>query len=359
MATIRRFQVNQATRQAVVVKIGITGPSGSGKTTSALLLAYGLVQGAHPEWSAEDCWAKIAVGDTENRSALYLAGQTFITSVLEAGKIVSRPVTVGQFLHIPFEPPYDPEAWVELIRCAEQTGAEVLVLDSWTHEWAGQGGVLDIKEKLGAGWEHWKTVKPRHQKVKDAVRNSPIAIIGCSRSKTDWTQEQYTDSKGNGRVRPVKIGLKTNQDADDDYEWGVQFRIEHLTHLASTDKDRTSLFAGLDPFVVGPVTGQTLAVWAANGEAQIGSRFWLETQVDRINGAQTEEALRVAFGESWRQANTLGAMDPAKNHSLAHLKAAYDSRKTAIAEEMSKVSGGSAGPLGTVETTVVPVEDAA
>ena len=136
----RRFQIAPAVRRAVVLKIGISGPSGSGKTTSAVLLAYGLVSGAHPDWTPEECWAKIAVADTENRSAAYLVGRTFLSSALVDGKVAERHVTVGEFLHVPFEPPYDPETWIDLIRQVEMSGAEVLVLDDFgahkSSEWA-------------------------------------------------------------------------------------------------------------------------------------------------------------------------------------------------------------------------------
>ena len=56
---MNEFTLKKAERKRAKLRIGISAPSGGGKTYSALLLARGLA----------DSWDKIAVIDTENRSA--------------------------------------------------------------------------------------------------------------------------------------------------------------------------------------------------------------------------------------------------------------------------------------------------
>ena len=53
------LQLKKATRKQVKLRLNISAPSGAGKTYSALRMAYGIVGN----------WDKIAVIDTENRSA--------------------------------------------------------------------------------------------------------------------------------------------------------------------------------------------------------------------------------------------------------------------------------------------------
>ena len=92
----------------------IAGISGSGKTTGALLIAKGI-------------GGKIAVIDTERGSASLYADLCDF-DVVELG------------------PPYTPENYINIIHEAERAGYTTLVVDSITHEWNGQGGILEIVE---------------------------------------------------------------------------------------------------------------------------------------------------------------------------------------------------------------------
>ena len=45
-------------------------------------------------------------------------------------------------------PPFRPQHFVEGIRAAEDTGAEVVILDSFSHEYDGEGGIMDWADAL-------------------------------------------------------------------------------------------------------------------------------------------------------------------------------------------------------------------
>ncbi|WP_295671109.1 hypothetical protein [uncultured Mucilaginibacter sp.] len=77
---------------------------------SALLIAFGLVGD----------WTKIAVIDTENRSS----------------ELYSH---LGNFQVLHLTPPFTPERYIEAINLCEQSGIEVIIADSTSHEWSGQG----------------------------------------------------------------------------------------------------------------------------------------------------------------------------------------------------------------------------
>ena len=92
--------------------IAIVGPSGSGKTFSALLCAFGLTND----------WSKIAVIDTENHSA----------------DLYSH---LGNYSVLNLSKPFSPERYVEAIDVCEKAGMKVIIIDSITQEWDGQGGI--------------------------------------------------------------------------------------------------------------------------------------------------------------------------------------------------------------------------
>jgi hypothetical protein len=94
--------------------IAIAGPTGSGKTLSALRLARGM---AGPD-------GIVAMADTENKRGLRYARQF-------------------TFQHAQVLPPFRPEKYVRAAEGAKQIGANVLIVDSMSHEHVGEGGVLD------------------------------------------------------------------------------------------------------------------------------------------------------------------------------------------------------------------------
>ncbi|CAI3947553.1 DEAD/DEAH box helicase family protein, partial [Commensalibacter communis] len=50
-------------------------------------------------------------------------------------------------LHLDFQPPFTPERYIEAIQTCEQAGASVIVIDSASHEWNGEGGVTETAEQ--------------------------------------------------------------------------------------------------------------------------------------------------------------------------------------------------------------------
>lgn len=238
------FKKELAQREQVKLKIGLTGPSGSGKTYSALMLAYGLCGD----------WSKVVVADTENRSSLYYAGEK------------TGP---WQYVDFPSTLPggYHPNNWIKLIDYVERdTDAEVLILDSISHEWQGTGGCLDLVSKMGDGFSSWKKVTPLHNSFIDKIRQSRLNIIATMRS----VQEYVVELNEKGKNAPRKVGLKSNQREGTDYEFGVIFDI-NMDHYASSSKDRTGLFTERTVFQITPEIGKELAEWCKQGNAPASS----------------------------------------------------------------------------------------
>lgn len=156
------FAVKKAEREAVPALIGLWGPSGSGKTYSALKMARGLVG---PK-------GKIVVVDTENGRAKFYAAM------------------VGGWHHIDFQPPFTPQRYSEAMRAAEEAGADAIVMDSMSHVWEGEGGVLDMAEnattasgKALTGLAKFKTPKTQFKRMMNNLLRSRVNVIFCLRAK--------------------------------------------------------------------------------------------------------------------------------------------------------------------------------
>lgn len=225
----------QAVRQVAKLRLALSGPSGSGKTYSALLIASGIVP-----------IEKVAVVDTENGSANLYAN-------------------LGTYSVLTLHPPYTPKKYIEAIHAAEQEGFELVIIDSLSHAWNGEGGLLEQKDKAtnakykGNGWAAWREVTPEYNKLIETMLNSSCHIIATMRSKTEYMQDD-----SNGRKRIVKVGAAPIQRDGIEYEFTVVFDLS-IDHVATVNKDRTRLFDG-QYFVPTPDVGKTLKQWLDAGE---------------------------------------------------------------------------------------------
>ena len=182
---------------------------------------------------------KVAVVDTENGSANLYAN-------------------LGTYSVLTLHPPYTPKKYIEAIHAAEQEGFELVIIDSLSHAWNGEGGLLEQKDKAtdakykGNGWA-------AYNKLIETMLNSPCHIIATMRAKTEYMQDDSS-----GRKRIVKVGAAPIQRDGIEYEFTVVFDLS-IDHVATVNKDRTRLFDG-QYFVPTPDVGKTLKQWLDAGE---------------------------------------------------------------------------------------------
>jgi hypothetical protein len=150
-----------ATRENVNLLIGLAGGTGSGKTYTGCRLASGMAGSK-----------RFAVIDTENGRASHYADQ-FRFDVAQ--------------LHAPFTP----AAYTEAILAADQAGYPVIMVDSMSHEYAGEGGVLDMQEaeftRMGGRGEvkvaSWIKPKNEHKRMVQRLLQARAHLILCFRAE--------------------------------------------------------------------------------------------------------------------------------------------------------------------------------
>lgn len=267
----------KAIKTKAKLRLGIVGAAGSGKSYSSLMIAKGI-------------GGKIAVIDTENGSANLYAH-------------------LCEYDVCTITPPYTVQKYMSAIKDAEKAGYTTLIIDSLSHVWNGEGGLLDQQGKMADGGKNsfaaWRNITPQHNSLIDAMLGSPCHIIATMRAKTDYVMQENE----RGKQVPVKVGLAPVQREGMDYEFTVVFDID-TKHNAITSKDRTSLFDGRI-FTPSAETGQELLSWLNDGadikmitEEQKKSlsnlsadiiglcRYFKVDLIDKITFAQADEAIK-------------------------------------------------------------------
>jgi hypothetical protein len=151
------FKIRAAKRENVWLLLGLAGGTGSGKTYTAMRLAKGLT-GGEP----------FGVVDTENGRAEHYADNF-------------------AFQVVPFSAPFTPERYIDAIQVCVDAGHKVIVVDSMSHEWEGDGGMLDWHEREMGGKETknlsaWIKPKGAHRKFVTYLLQVQAHVILCFRA---------------------------------------------------------------------------------------------------------------------------------------------------------------------------------
>src|SRR6266567_5147219 len=189
--TIMTF--HKAVKYGALLRLALSGPAGAGKTYTALTLATALADGG-----------TVALIDTEHGSASKYADifPEFDTLQLET---------------------FHPQKYIDAIHEAEAAGYAVLVIDSLSHAWSGQGGLLEEKDKIarakysGNSFSAWNDASAIQNKLVNVILGAKLHIIATVRSKMDYVLE----TGANGKTMPRKVGMAPVQRDDLPYEFDV------------------------------------------------------------------------------------------------------------------------------------------
>jgi ABC-type dipeptide/oligopeptide/nickel transport system ATPase component len=259
--------IRKAERKKAKLRLGIAGPSGSGKTWSALEIATGM-------------GGKIGMIDTESgRGELY--GNDFGYDIIR------------------LEAPYSPERYIEAIKTFENAGYDILIIDSLSHAWVGDGGVLSIVDRAGSKsfTEGWRVATPKQNSLIDTLVNSKMHIITTFRVKTEYV----TEKDDRGRMVPKKVGLAPVQRDGVEYEFTVFMDINQ-EHIAHVTKDNTKMFDNewLKP---SKQMGGKLMEWLNTGlgSTEVFKQRIMPEIIDAIRETESLEQLKEVYIKAYQQ----------------------------------------------------------
>jgi len=235
-----------ATRKKIKLRLAISGPSGTGKTYTGLTIAKP--------------FGKIAVIDTENRSASRYAEEVASFDVLEMA------------------PPYHPDELIKALQVAHGQGYDVILVDSLSHFYFGPGGILDLvgqyaKKHRGNSHAAWGDVTPIYNRMVETLLRCPMHLICTMRAKADYLVTKDSD----GKSVIEKVGMAPIMRDGLEYEFDVSLMLTR-DHTAIVEKSRC---LGLPVAIEHPGEdlGRMLLAWTEDGQSAADR---LRSQIDDL-----------------------------------------------------------------------------
>lgn len=182
-----------AVKEQSKLRLSLYGPAGGGKTLTSMLLGVALA--GVPD--------KLGVIDSEHGSAAKYADQ------------------IGAFGHLVMER-YAPDDYSDAIRQALEAKYLATVIDSFSHAWEGEGGILELQSVLteqnrGDSMTGWNKVRPHEKKLWNTVLSANTHLIVTMRSRNQWVE----GTNDQGRKTRDIVGLEPVQRKGSEYEFDV------------------------------------------------------------------------------------------------------------------------------------------
>lgn len=309
------FEYRPAILDKTSVLIGIAGPTGSGKTYSALRLAAGLKSKS----------GRIGFIDTEAGRALHYA-------------------RYFEFQHGILKPPFTPEAYAEAVEVYEKDGFEVIIIDSMTHEYSGEGGLQEQADQIEAGGVkspgNWNAPKTAHKRMVNRFLQCRAHLIFCLRA-----EEKIKIERVNGKTVVVPVGFKPITEKNFMFEQTVSFMLLDSAPgvpvpIKLQDQHKSAFPTG---DIVTETSGQILAAWANSGsqaaetpaartiplvheDGSIGeftrASYWLDGLREAIDACNTPQAAQIVWEENHAVMTKIG--ESARSRGDAEMMEAWN-----------------------------------
>lgn len=324
------FSFKPAVRENVGLLLGLVGASGSGKTYTAMRLAAGIA-GDKP----------FAVIDTEAGRAKHYAD-------------------MFKFDHGDLEPKFRPAAYTDAIVTADKAGYPVIVVDSFSHEHAGEGGLLDWHEEelqrmAGDDWKKreackmaaWLKPKSEHKKMVQRLLQVRAHLILCFRAEEKI--EMVRDQNGKMQIVPKKSPTGTGGwipvcEKNLPYELTASFLLTAdapgVPKPIKLQEQHRALFP-LDRQITEDA-GRRLAEWAKGGEAPRSSGAGAHQPSALVDIGESAANLGIDRLRSWFEALPKADKAAMKPHMerLKALAAEADKMPDAAFDDAPDVGAG-------------------
>jgi hypothetical protein len=184
-------------------------------------------------------------------------------------------------------PPFSPMRYTEALKQFAASGVEVIVVDSMSHEWEGEGGCEEMANDPSKRMANWLLAKREHKRFMNALLLMPAHVIACfrAREKMDFRNPK----------EPVSMGLQPITEKNVLFEMTASF----LIHDSGRSREVIKLPSDLVPILGSPLDGYLTADHGEKMREWIGGVDPLERAKDSLRLAATSgaEALKKAWGQ--------------------------------------------------------------
>lgn len=212
-----KLNYGKAVKLLKPLKVLSYGPTFSGKTYGSLVMANGFIQ-EKCKCTEDEAWGKILLVDTEEgRGSLY--------------------ASIGGYNYYKVDPPFTTEkldAIIEQINLDDDI--ECVIIDSLTHFWTKDGGLLEQKSILdsagGNSYTNWDKIGIKLNKTISKLLTSSKDIFLTLRAKSDTALIQNDE----GKFVPKTFGLKPEFRDGFTFECDIVFNIDKEDHSLLVEK---------------------------------------------------------------------------------------------------------------------------
>lgn len=193
-------------------RVCLWGPPKAGKSHAALMLATALA-GEH---------GKVGVISSEYGSTKLLAHK-FPHDIID----LAEPDEYGKSVRNPFSP----ERYEEALNLFLSAGYEAIVIDSLSHAWAGEGGILEAVDKAGRNSfsDGWRDNTPVYNRLVNAILGAKCHVILTLRAKEAYVMESYTKKDGSIGTVPKNVGQAPVMRKGFGFEMQLTIRMDSMT----------------------------------------------------------------------------------------------------------------------------------
>lgn len=253
------YKLRPAKRAESKVAGGFFGKSGSGKTWTSLLVGRGLVGPT----------GKLAMADTEGGR----------------GELFADVPEFGGYEYFEILPPYTPQAYIDAIDAFEKAGVDCGVIDSMSHVWEGEGGVIDqarASERSSgkAGLHNWNKPKQDLNRLVLKIIQTRVHLLLCFRAKRKSHQLEVSEN-GRKKTKVIKDGFYSPK-MDEDFISEMLFSAEliglddnrgkqhsMIVHKVTHPKIAEFFKDGVIPSLR---TGELLRAWSKNSAFKVSEK---------------------------------------------------------------------------------------
>lgn len=212
------LQIQQATKFKLPARVCIWGTQKAGKTHGGLALATALAGES----------GKVGVISSEYASSQLLQHR-FPHDIINLAEVDENSNLVkGAF---------SPARYEEAIRLFTSAHYDVIVIDSLSHVWEGEGGLLEAvnKPEQNTFNDGWGKATPVYKKLINTILAARCHIIITLRAKDAYVMEDYINKRGEKATRPKNVGLAPVMRKGFGYEMHLTLRMDNMiAHVEAT-----------------------------------------------------------------------------------------------------------------------------
>ena len=212
------LQIQPATKFRQFARVCLWGTQKQGKTHGALALATAL--------AGEN--GKVGVISSEYESSQLLQHR-FPHDIVNLAEVDENSNLV--------KGAYSPQRYEEAIKLFTNARYEVIVIDSLSHVWEGEGGLLESVGNAGSNKfdDGWSKATPLYKHLINTILAARCHIIITLRGKDAYIHEDYTKKGGEKGTRPKNVGQAPVMRKGFGYEMHLTLHMDNMVaHVEAT-----------------------------------------------------------------------------------------------------------------------------